>query len=657
MSLVLRDLSLHNFGPYRGKQHIDLAPTAGAPVVLVHGENTLGKTQLFAALRWCLYGILKPQQTPVKAKREIAARMNLPAKREGESVLEVTINFDADGEPHRLTRRAVVDGSGADVTADLRIGPTVIPASGIDAEIGKLLHPQISEFFLFDAELLERFYERLASDHERDLIRTSIETVLGIPALQLAQHDVQDLGNDALQRQTRAAKNVGEAERISKRLKELASAVKSVERDRLDLKDQKHKAEIDLREVREQLKAVESLQADVRDQEMLEANLADGRREEESLRSDLKNLLTSGWRALANRRLQSALAVVQERNSAYQLNEKAIAAARMSVTVLKDQLRGGACPTCKQELPPPAPETEGLLVDAGQILQELLEGSGGGALDLDLERRLTSMIDKSTIPQYKKSYQRLGELGILQYERKQALDAISDRLKGHRSADIRALGQRAEGLENALRGIVQTQESNEREAQVIGAEQQKLARQLERLPGAKPEIAFEAAFFRYVDDLLRATIEDYRERVRAEVEADAEHMFLQLIRDPAGYGGLHIGSDYNIELLDTHKEERSTSEGGKQLLALSLIGALKRAAVRGGPVVLDSPLGRLDLEHRANVLKTWIPALGGQAVLLVQSGELTKQQASDLLGAQIGHAYEIVRPSGNPEHAVIEKVH
>ena len=90
-------------------------------------------------------------------------------------------------------------------------------------------------------------------------------------------------------------------------------------------------------------------------------------------------------------------------------------------------------------------------------------------------------------------------------------------------------------------------------------------------------------------------------------------------------------------------------------MALSLIGALKKAAVRGGPVVLDSPLARLDLEHRENVLQRWVPALGNQAILLVQSGELTEKQAMDIMGSRVGHAYRILRPTNDPQLAVIER--
>jgi DNA sulfur modification protein DndD len=124
-------------------------------------------------------------------------------------------------------------------------------------------------------------------------------------------------------------------------------------------------------------------------------------------------------------------------------------------------------------------------------------------------------------------------------------------------------------------------------------------------------------------------------------------MFVKLVRDPQAYQGIRIGRDYSVDLVGWLGESMNTSEGGKQLVALSLIGALKRAAVRGGPVVLDSPVARLDLEHRANVLQTWVPQLGNQAILLVQSGELTQGQARDILGSRIGQEYRIYRPNGD----------
>ena len=179
MSLRFLRVTLDDFGPYKGSQSVELSTPDGSPVVLIHGENTLGKTQFFAALRWCLYGTFEPLQSPQQALTELPNRLNRISRREGKSQLGVTIDFVANDEPYRLARTASIEDGRSKVSADLRIGATVVPSSSIDGEIGRLLHPQISEFFLFDAELMKRFYDRLATAGQRALIKSSIEAVLG----------------------------------------------------------------------------------------------------------------------------------------------------------------------------------------------------------------------------------------------------------------------------------------------------------------------------------------------------------------------------------------------------------------------------------------------------------------------------------------------
>jgi DNA repair exonuclease SbcCD ATPase subunit len=216
-------------------------------------------------------------------------------------------------------------------------------------------------------------------------------------------------------------KNVGEADKIRKRLIALVSEADSIEQDRIALAERMTQAERAHREVRDKLRVVAGLQADVREQEMLEASLSDGRREEDALRSDLKALLGTGWRAVARSRLQEALERVQSINSRFQQHESDISTARTRVAVLEDRLRGGDCPTCNQPLPPPSAETSADLEQAKADLARLLEASGGGVLDLHQERRIAALVDTRTIDEYRSKHRRLGEIQVLQYERKQAL--------------------------------------------------------------------------------------------------------------------------------------------------------------------------------------------------------------------------------------------
>ncbi|WFE62420.1 AAA family ATPase [Micromonospora sp. WMMD714] len=655
MSLRFESVSLKNFGPYREIDTLNLETDSSAPIVLIHGENTLGKTSLFRALRWCLYGSPESGSTPVQAARHLSEYMNRPASRDGEVDMQVSMQFTANGHKYRLVRTARFEGGPPKLSADLRVDSTVIQQASIEAEIGRLLHPQISEFFLFDGELLKDFYDRLNTDRERDLLRDSIDNVLGIPALQLAERDVATLTEHALQKQAKALKNKKDAENARKQMRDLKSRQESLDKDRKEIEDALSKAKSTLEGVKERIAGVEDLKADAREMEGLEALIAGGKQEEEQLRGDMRRLLTTGWLAPAADKLDEALQRVVAKNDAAQKQQQATQVARNRVDVLRKQIRGGICPTCQQELPPPDESTQMDLAEAEAELKRLKESAGDGP-DLRLERRIRELIDTATVRAYQQKQEHLDKVVATQFERSRRLNGLKDRLKDNDAARVRQLGKEQDDLEAATERYGQILRNLKPRQDEINKQQDKLAGILRRLGGgAKPEVEAEAFFFEYVRTLLTRTIERYQERTRAEVEKAASEMFVTLVRDPRAYQGLRISRDYRVDLVGQWGEAMKTSEGGKQLVALSLIGALKRAAVRGGPVVLDSPLARLDLEHRANVLKTWVPDLGNQAILLVQSGELTEKQARDIMGNRIGHEYRIYRPSNDPELATIER--
>ncbi len=323
MTLRFESLSLKNFGPYREIDNLSLTTEGDSPVVVIHGENTMGKTNLFRALRWCLYGAPEAGKTPAESARGLGDYMNRPARADGETDMQVAIGFSATGQHYHLTRTAKLDGGGAPrVTADLRIDASVVQHASIDAEIGRLLHPQISEFFLFDGELLRDFYNRLNSDHERDLLRNSIESVLGIPALQSASRDIDVMRNDVMQRQAKAIKNQKDAESARRQLKELKSKQESLAKDRTDTTRALRKAEQDLEDVKERIAGVDELKADAREMEGLEARIKGGEEEEKSLREDMGLLLARGWLAPASAKLKTALLDVQAKNDAVQGKQK-----------------------------------------------------------------------------------------------------------------------------------------------------------------------------------------------------------------------------------------------------------------------------------------------------------------------------------------------
>jgi DNA sulfur modification protein DndD len=77
--------------------------------------------------------------------------------------------------------------------------------------------------------------------------------------------------------------------------------------------------------------------------------------------------------------------------------------------------------------------------------------------------------------------------------------------------------------------------------------------------------------------------------------------------------------------------EMDASAGESQIFALSLIAAISRVSERAFPIVMDTPLARLDPQHRRNVLE-YFTSLRSQVVLLSQPAEVS------------GEYYELIQP-------------
>ncbi len=86
------------------------------------------------------------------------------------------------------------------------------------------------------------------------------------------------------------------------------------------------------------------------------------------------------------------------------------------------------------------------------------------------------------------------------------------------------------------------------------------------------------------------------------------------------------------------------SAGAEHIVALSLIGALQKNAPLRGPIIMDSPFGRLDEEHTINVINT-LPNIAPQVVLFVYRSEIDSQVVREYLLSKLRSEYELTRQS------------
>lgn len=88
------------------------------------------------------------------------------------------------------------------------------------------------------------------------------------------------------------------------------------------------------------------------------------------------------------------------------------------------------------------------------------------------------------------------------------------------------------------------------------------------------------------------------------------------------------------------------SAGERQLLAVSLLSGLAQASGRPLPVVIDTPLGRLDGIHRNHLVTRYFPQASHQVILLSTDQEIDRKAWRDLY-PYVGHAYRLEHDTTN----------
>lgn len=100
---------------------------------------------------------------------------------------------------------------------------------------------------------------------------------------------------------------------------------------------------------------------------------------------------------------------------------------------------------------------------------------------------------------------------------------------------------------------------------------------------------------------------------------------------------------YRISIEDNRHQELPMdrlSAGERQLLAISVLSALIKERKGRFPVVVDTPLARLDQQHRSTLIKRFFATVSHQVVVLSTDQEVD------------GLAYETLKPFTNAEYSL-----
>lgn len=662
--MLLRKITLEEFGAYRGKQSLDLTVNKNKPIILIGGLNGCGKTTLLDAIQLALYGPRarcsgRGSKAYETFLRESINRQHDPTR--GSSVtLEFTITVDGQEHYYKIIRSWHTSGKslkeflnvfvdeGYDSKAkDRRAEPDAkfsrLLSEGWADHIEDLLPLEVASLSFFDGEKIESLAdpERAAS-----VIESAVHSLLGVST-------VQQLRTDLLALQRR--------QKLSDEEQHLVDGIHAQEKERNSVQEALETASQDLAQRRTELrKATRSLESLEREFENEGGGLFERRVE------------------LEQEKKRAAEHLAGLRSSLIQ-----IAAGPLPLLILGSQLKD----VRKQA------KREQVAAEAGQVLDVLVERDQW-LLDLLPEDSKSEVIKKLEEDRAKRSKSTTLKVDLgLPHDAMSQLSVLDEALVRDRNratellASAAAATEEVDQLDRQLAGVPeqskveaiqvareeQLREFSRIQAGIAQAEEQvtELKRRREYVTAAlerahnnfvKTKVKAEEVerIIRY-SEKARGTLERFGEvllkRHISRLEVAVLQSFKELMRKQGLVQDLRIDTDkFMLTLSDSDGEPIDPgrlSAGERQILAVSLLWGLMKVAGNRLPSVIDTPLGRLDSRHREHLVDRYFPYASDQ-VLLLSTDEEIDEYLMGRLKKSVAHTYTLVHDDSNFTTTVVE---
>lgn len=188
--MKIEHMRLENFRQFKGKQEIAFSTDARKNVTVVMGDNGAGKTTLAQAFLWCLYGKTSFKY-PEVINREVR---EFDLHQRGCKVM-VEILLSHQGSHYNIVRRKYYFADGKineqfEVRTQNENGDwKTLNEIASRAKVKDLLPYELSSFFFFDGERIERMSEELLEQKRSKAFKEAVQGLVGMrPIYEAIEH-------------------------------------------------------------------------------------------------------------------------------------------------------------------------------------------------------------------------------------------------------------------------------------------------------------------------------------------------------------------------------------------------------------------------------------------------------------------------------------
>jgi len=652
-------LTMTNFMPYKGDVVVEFPTDSSLNVMIVFGDNMRGKTSFLNALRWAFYGRALGRHLH---EIPLLNLLNREATAEGDFSMEVGVRFEAGGHRYDLRRRATKRDHVAlpSRTEDMRVDCSlqkdsiVVVGNQVEAEINRFIPEQVSRFFLFDGELLQEYETLLMEGSEQGRrIKDAIEQVLGVPTLLLGRDEIGTILKQAQKQQTKDLQQMQGMDAQAEHQSSLQAKEGAQERDIEALKARLKETKEQREALDDELEKVEGVhRAKTRSTEL-------GKRQAEILAKQEGNalarlgLVKTAWLDLIQAQLKVRQGQLLEEQARISNIVERKARIDTRVEDLEMLLSEASCPTCKQQI---SSENRGkFATQLANLKAETisLEVDGDALARVSNEiSEVSKLIQAGVGKQIRNLVSEDRSLSVELTRVDNEKEKIDEQIRGYDTEAIASQRRLRDALIKQEGSVEQRIVEAERDLGKTRNELAVLSKVIANLPAARAKRSTaKVALCQALGKVFSESVERLREDLRRKVQQKATEAFRRLTTQEK-YERLEINSNYGLTIIDENGNPVEVrSAGAEQIVALSLIDGLARTGRAAGPVVMDTPFGRLDPKHRENILR-YLPENTSQLVLLVHEGEIRKETDLTPIASRIGKSYVIEEVT--PRHSKIK---
>ena len=638
--MLFSKIILENYGVYKDRQIFDFTSSSEKPIILCGGTNGAGKTTLFNSIMLCLYGQDSFEKRTTKKDYEEFLKRKIHRYLGSKTVADfaaITIEFEYyhQGKVENYSVSRLWKNDDGKIIENFSIKKNGEKLDSIDESqwhqfIRELLPRGVARLFFFDGEKIVKIAKEGNEDIE---IKSSFDMLLGLDLVEQLKSDLE----------INLMRNMkGGAKEIQEKTDELDTELEQLEKNISGLMIKRERKTVELDEIQ---KIVDEYEEKI-------------------------SRLGGGY-ATQRHELQNKESVLKEKTVNIEENIREICLDALPFSMIPKQLEELVKQINQdQEITKNQFEKQSLEKNLSQVSKEINEDEfwNDFKADYNLKKEISSKIEELFQEKISSKSSEIQNpiIDLSPNDTVKILDTIKNidtvllsKLE-NRTIEYNKITEELQKIETALNNAPNDDEIGPLIAK-LNSEHEKIGVIKTEFDHLDQKIHEQTSLIGLKKSALRQIVDEkYKQKAsetNLQVTRDVQNV-LDLYSSKLREKKLQLLEQYLIEAIQVliHKEnfvekvviDKKTfamtlyrknnqemlkdelSEGEKQMFATAVLWALAKTSGRPLPFMIDTPLARLDVEHRGKLVETFFPSASHQVVIFSTDAEIDEKYYAKL---------------------------